>query len=164
MAVTNEKSAEFTDHSASPAKNIPVHKWGGRLRARYFKFTQGAAAGDINSTAELVRMPAGNVRILGQLSHVYFSDMGTGTTMDIGHRAYTKQDGTTQAESEAFFASAVDVAAAAGSTTLAEAAAAGVAAMPLITSRDGFDIFAKIEGSTIAAGSVIEGVVVYIVD
>lgn len=164
MAVTAEKSAEFTNYSAALPVNIPVHKWGGRLRARNFKFTQGAAAGDVNSTAELVRMPGGNVRILGSLSRVYVSDQAAATTMDIGYRAYVGIDGVTVVEDEAAFASAVDVGTAATSTTLAEAKAAGVSGDVLISSRNGFDIFAKFEGDVIAAASVVEGTIIYVVD
>lgn len=164
MAVTNEYSAEFQAAvNATPTQRVDVNKWGGKLRARYFKHTQGAAAGDINSTAELVRLPAGKVRIIGHLSRIEFSAFGAARTLDVGNRAYTKQDGTTQAESAAFYASAVDVAAA-GNLILNEAQAAGTHANLLVESKTGFDIFAKVAGGTWPAGAVTEGTIVYVLD
>jgi hypothetical protein len=124
MAVTNEKSAEFSNMSAFPPSNNPVHSWHGRMRIAYFKFTQGAAAGDANSTAELVRLPQGSVRVIGHLSKIAFSAFGAARTLDIGTRAYKDLDGVAVAEAAQAFASAVDVSAA-GSLSLEESAAAG---------------------------------------
>lgn len=164
MAVTAEYSAEFNlTQIAVPQQMVDVNKWHGRVRSRYFKFTQGAAAGDANSTAELVRMPAGRVRVLGWLSSIAFAAFGAARTLDVGNRAYTKVDDTTQAEAAQFYASAVDVSAA-GSLLLSESTAAGTHTNLLVESKGGFTIFAKVAGGTIPAGTIVEGTILYVVD
>jgi hypothetical protein len=161
MAVTAEKSAQFTDYSASPPKMIPASTWHGRVRASYFKFTQGVAAGDINSTADLVHLPAGRVRVLGQPSIVYFDAFGVARTLDVGYRAHKDINGAAVVEDEDAFISAADVSGA-GSARFDEAGAAARALV--LESQSGVDIFAKVEGGTIPAGTVLEGYVVYELD
>lgn len=163
MAVTTEKSAEFGSLSAFPPSNVEVHKWKGRLRIAYFKFTQGAAAGDANSTAELVRLPQGSVRVLGHLSRVSFAAFGAARTLDIGHRAYKDLNGAAVAEAAQKFVSAADVSTA-GSVNLDESAAAGTHQSVLLQNQGGVDIFAKVAGGTIPAGTVVEGTIVYVLD
>lgn len=160
MAVTVQYSAEFTNHNAALPIYVPSYTWRGRLRVAYFRFTQ-SGAGDANSTAELVHLPAGKIRVLGNLSTIYFDAFGAARTLDVGYRAHTNEDGTAVAEDEDFFATAVDVSAA-GSAVLDEAGSAARAA--LLDSTEGVDIYAKVEGGTIPDTTVLEGFIVYVVD
>ncbi len=165
MAVTTEKSAEYSNLSAVPPSNNPVYSWHGRLRVAYFKHVQGAAAGDINSTAELVKLPQGSVRIIGHLSKIYFKGNTVATTMDIGTRAYKDLDGVAVAESAQRFVSAFAVGAGTVNTDLTESQAdAGTFANLVLQSQDGVTVFAKIAGAVWAAGATTEGVIVYVLD
>lgn len=160
MAVTVQKSAEYTKWEDAISPHLDVSDWHGRLRARYFKFTQ-VGAGDANSEGTLIHLPAGRVRVFGDLSTIYFDALVATSTLDIGHRAYTKIDGTAAAAVEDFFASAV-ASGSAGSLKLDEAGAAARA--PVFESKDGVDIFFKVETAGIADADVLEGFVVYMID
>lgn len=88
MAVTTEKSTEVTNSTATPIVLNAVDVWHGRVRDFIFNFTQGAAAGDANSTMDLVEVPPGS-RILSGLSVIKHSAFGTARTLDVGFTAYT---------------------------------------------------------------------------
>lgn len=165
MAITNEKSAELTLVTGTPASMVEVFKWHGRLRVATFKHTQGAAAGDIGSTADLVKLPAGSVRVIGALSKIYFRGNTALTTMDVGTRAFKKLDGTTNAELATAYVSAFAVGAGTVNTPLDEAVAnAGTFHDTVHQSQDGVTIFAKVAGAVWAVGAVTEGFIVYVLD
>ena len=69
-------SSQYSNYAASPRTFVPAVDWGSKLRASFAKLTftaagfTSAAAGDI----QLIRMPAGPVRILRMLSQVFQSD------------------------------------------------------------------------------------------
>ena len=92
MAVTTQKSAEYTIETATPlVKSNTVDKHG-KLRTLYFTHDQDGA-GDANSTVTLGKLPAGKVKILGGLSRFYCNWVTSSQTMDIGWKAYTDLDG-----------------------------------------------------------------------
>ncbi len=92
MAVTTQKSAEYTIETATPiVKSNTVDKHG-KLRTLYFTHDQDGA-GDANSTVTLGKLPPGKVKILGGLSRFYCNWVTSSQTMDIGWKAYTDLDG-----------------------------------------------------------------------
>ena len=92
MAVTTQKSAEYTIETATPiVKSNTVDKHG-KLRTLFFSHDQDGA-GDANSTVTLGKLPPGKVKILGGLSRFYCNWVTSSQTMDIGWKAYTDLDG-----------------------------------------------------------------------
>ena len=152
MAVTNEKAAQLAD--GYRGKTYDDEK----VRFAHFEFTQGAAAGDAGSTADLVKLPAGNVRLLPGMSKVYHSALGASRTLDIGHPAYTGADGVAvAADDDAFTAAgALDVSSA-GTNVAFDAA---VRKFDMF-SRGGITVQGIVQGGTIPAGATIFGYVAY---
>lgn len=129
-------------------------EWGAKVRFSYAKLTftaagfTTAAAGDLS----LIRMPAGKVKILPDLSRV-ICPAGTATSdLDVGYGAYTDQDGTAVAlDGDAFVASA-DVGGGAIDAAFDAATVVGLE----FESRDGFDIVASFDtANSPAAGDMI---------
>src|SRR5262245_36822835 len=110
MAVTNEKSTQMTKLTSSPKQELSVKELDGRLRVARFDHTQGAAAGDIGSTVDLVRLPAG-ARVLPRFSYLLSTaTFGAARTLSIGTRAHKNaQTGATIAEAAARLMSARDM-------------------------------------------------------
>jgi hypothetical protein len=108
MAVTNTQSAQILNVAD---RIYPVEKWG-KLRFAYFDVTQGAAAGDANSTFELCDLPPGRIRLLPQLSLISWTAFGVARVMDIGHLAYIGESQVTVAADYDAIATGIDVAAA----------------------------------------------------
>jgi hypothetical protein len=164
MAVTTEKSTQVTAvDDTEPPVYPEANEWHGRLRVARFTFTQGAAAGDATSTATLVKLPGGAVRILGHLSRIAFSAFGASRTLNIGYTANRDKAGAAVAADPDAFASSVDVSSA-GTTTLAEALATTTDGTTLITSQAGFYIDCVVAGGTIPAAATINGYVVYVAE
>lgn len=157
MAVTNELSTQLTARTV-PNTILDPADIGGRLRFKYFTFTQGAAAGDANSTADLVELPSGRVRIFAGLSRVSHSAFGSSRTLDIGLAAYTQPDGNAVNADEDALHSAADVENAGGFAPIDETGNDQTvvyhADAPVI-------VRAKCEGGTLPAGATLEGFIVY---
>ena len=151
MAITAQYSTQaaiFADPSLGRIE--PTDS--GALRLARFDFVQNGA-GDANSTAALVRMPAGKVRIIGPLSRLAFSALGTSRTLDVGRTAATKLDGDELAADDDAFAAAI------------AAATAGSAALTgevLVETRDGFTLEAKVKGGTIPNAATLSGYIAYL--
>jgi hypothetical protein len=112
MAVTTQQSAQLALINGDPKRPNPVHEWAGRMRLALFDFTQ-AGTGDAGSLAELVKLPAGHVRLILPLSRIGFSAMGASRTMDLGWAAYADHEGNTVVADPNGLDAAVDVSAAA---------------------------------------------------
>lgn len=169
MAVTNEKSTQYANLTAQPPVGNPTTDWKGVKRIMRYTFTQGGAAGDANSTAELVRLPAGNIRVLAAECNMHRSAFGSARTLDIGFRAYqTVAPSPVQvAEDEDAFLDGLAVSAA--GVALWSAGTLGAAFTGLdqsadFNSRDGIDVFATVKGGTIPSGATITGYITYIQD
>ena len=92
MAVTTQKSTEYTNATATPVVNNTTAEQHGRLRVMFFTHDQDGA-GDANSTVTLGKLPAGKVKIIGGLSRFYCNWVTSSQTMDIGWQAYTDLNG-----------------------------------------------------------------------
>lgn len=159
MAVTTESSLQMAD--GYRGRPIDDH---GKLRFAYFEFTQSAAAGDIGSTIELMKLPPGAKRVIPCLSRITCSAFGAARTLAIGHRAYRKAGVTAgglnvptdEALNASAFVAALDV-----------SAALNAAAISTVVEYDMFSqnevtIYATVAGGTIPAGTTIKGFFVYV--
>lgn len=160
MAVTMQQSAQLALTGADPRRPNPVHEWAGRLRLALFDFTQ-AGAGDAGSIAELVKLPAGHVRLILPLSRIGFSAMGSARTMDLGWAAYADHDGNPVAADPDGLDAGVDVASA-GSVNPSGTVGGGETV--LFEAREGLVITARVTGGTIPDGATLKGYFVYVVD
>lgn len=162
MPVTNESSSQFKKDSAPTTNGINQHYDQGVPKYWFFSFTQGAGAGDANSTIDLRQLPPGKFRIVGQASYVRTSAFGASRTLDIGHTGYTQPDGTAVAADEDALHSAADVSSAGGFVPADEIYGAGNGGTFLVNSATVVTIEAKVEGGTIPAGATIDGYIVTI--
>ena len=96
MAVTTQKSTEYTNATANPVVQNPVHDYHGRVRIAYFTHDQDGA-GDATSSVALCALPAGKVRVLLASSSAYVNWTTGSATLDLGWDAYTNTDGDTVA-------------------------------------------------------------------
>jgi len=153
MAVTNTQSAQVLN---AADRLYAVEKWG-KLRFVYFSVTQGAAAGDINSTFELCDLPYGRVRLLPQLSLISFSAWGAARVLDIGHLVYKDSAGADVAADYDAIATGIDVSA---------ADADGIKAGTLLKwdffSKGGVRLAAQVRGGTVPAAATLIGYFVFV--
>lgn len=163
-AVTTESSTEYTNETASPPVKVASSTKGGKQRIAYFSFTQSAAVGDANSTANLVKLPPGKVRLLKPESRFVCSAFGAARLLDIGYLAHTKGDGTAVAASQDTILDGGDVAAAAKLECGAGTNGLGTDATILFDSRDGVSIQALCSGGTIPAGATLKGFFTYVIE
>ena len=163
MAVTTEKSDQITNAEAAERTAVPAYDWSGKLRIARFSFTQGGSAGDANSTAELVKLPSGRVRMYLAQSRITTSAFGSSRTLDIGNMAYTGEDGTTVAADEDSLDAAQSVS---GAASYVPIGTVGGEESFLFSAADpeGVTIIAKVEGGTIPSGATIKGYFVYAVE
>lgn len=165
MAVTTEKSTQVTNMEAMPPVKLAAGELHGRIRIARFTFTQGAAAGDANSTADLVKLPPGkNITLLKNLSRVTCSALGAARVLDIGHTGYTNIDGTVVAAAADVLLDGGDVSAAA---TLAMGAGTNALTANdafVFDNKTGVTLQGKVTGGTIPAGATLHGYFAYIED
>lgn len=157
MAVTTENAdqlemADAVDGSDTKIAAIDDAK----VRIKRFDFTQGAAAGDANSLANLAVFGPGKYRILPSLSSIAHSAFGSGRTLDVGHTGYTKHDGTAVVADVDTFLDGADVAAA-GRVDLALPVDGFV-----LDTKTEFTIQAKVLGDTIPAAATLKGWIAYV--
>lgn len=112
MAVTTEGAlgVQFYEGTASGVRYLdPRHAGRVGVMVASFAFTQGAAAGDVNSIQRWLVLPAGQVKVLGL--YLANSAFGASRTLNVGYEAYTTRSGTAVAAAATAFYSALDVAA-----------------------------------------------------
>lgn len=165
--MTQEKSTQIQNLEAQPPIGIPTTDWKGVKRIMRFTFTQGPNNGPAGSTMELVRLPAGNVRILAAECLITHDLFGAGRELDIGLRAYSQPDGTAIPEDADALVNGINVAAA--GTQFWTADPLGVALdqpddSGLIRSKSGVSVFATVLNNTIPAGTKLTGYVTYVQD
>lgn len=161
MAVTQEKSDQITNQEASPPVMAGVDTLRGKLKILRFTYTQGAAAGDAGSLSELVKVPAGVVRVFLALSRITTSAFGAARTMDIGWLAYTDTDGAAVAADPNGLDDGVDVSSA---VSFAPTGTVGEDETYLFESNGGVTLTAQTNDATIPAAATINGYFVYVQD
>jgi len=93
MAITTTNSDQLTEGF----RKYPIDDHG-KLRMQYAKVTQGAAAGDDGSFANLFKLPPGRKRILPFLSRYKVSALGSSRVMKVGYAAYQARPPANTAE------------------------------------------------------------------
>jgi hypothetical protein len=143
-------TVEYAKQVAVPPTALDTTEQAGRVRIVHFD--TGTIDAAQNDLINLIKMPAGNVRILALrgVKPAY----GAGATLDIGHTGYTNLSGTAVVASEAAFVAALDVAAAGDLDKVIDVQ---------IQSRGGFTVQAKLEGANPASGQ-LKGWLEYVVD
>lgn len=166
MAVTTQKSTEYTNVTATPVVNVGPTEMHGRVRVAYFTHDQ-SGAGDATSSVALCKLPAGKVRLLIASSSLYCNWTTTSATLDLGWDAYTAQDGTTTAADPNGLADGVNVDTVGyftGATLAALAAVKALGGTYAFESRDGVVIRATSQDTAIADGDDLIGYLMYVVD
>lgn len=137
MPATFQKSSQLTAIDAG-GKTAAPDGGGSPLRAYFFSAVQ-AGAGTAGSTVELVRIPAGRVRIFTVLSSLTSNPIaGAGATAQVGYAAYTDANGVAvPASVNAFTVTPLDVA-----TTTPKTLNAGTGQGVLLDSSSGISIVA----------------------
>jgi len=163
MAVTTEYSTQVSNRSTIGAKNAPTDD-GAKQRIMYFDFTQGAAAGDANSLANLAVLPPGKIRLLKTESKFNCSAFGVGRTLDIGYLAHTTTGGTAVSASIDKILDGADVSGAATITCGVGTNALNADPTIAFDSVSGVTIQAKCLGDTLPVGATLKGYFVYVQD
>ena len=161
MAVTQEQATQVSNPVAVPPTLNDANEVHGKLRIFHFSFTQGSAAGDAGSLAEIAKLPGGSTRVFLPLSRIAFSAMGASRTMDLGWLAYTDQAGDAVTADPNGLDDGVDVSSA-GSVN--PAGTVGGSETYLFESNGGVTITAQINDGTIPAAATLKGYIVYTTD
>lgn len=103
-----------------PKEFVKANQIGGRVRVAHASYEAASLAAD--DVIEMFSLPQG-ARIVG--GYLYFDDLGTGTTMDVGHAAYTDGSGNSVAADADEFLDGQDTASAAGRADVAATLALG---------------------------------------
>ena len=93
MAVTTQKSTEYTNATATPVTLNEANVYHGRVRIAHFTHDQDGA-GDATSSVALCSLPAGKVKVLLSQSKAYVNWVTSSATLDLGWGAYTNISGT----------------------------------------------------------------------
>ena len=93
MAVTTQKSTEYTNATATPVTLNEANVYHGRVRIAYFTHDQDGV-GDAGSSVALCSLPAGKVKVLLKSSNAYVNWTTSSATLDLGWDAYTNISGT----------------------------------------------------------------------
>lgn len=156
MAVTNEAADLVLNLEASPPKLNDNTLSRAHLVMERFSFTQGAAAGDANSTIRAVKLPP-RARYCAAFSWVRFSAFGTARVLSLGWEAY--RDPISQETEPPSLT---------GLGTALNVAAAGTAFLSSLTGAvddkefTGEVILAfQCTGGTIPAGATVAGIIAY---
>lgn len=164
MAVTTQKSTEYTNATASPPTMAQPTEAAGRLRVMFFTHDQDGA-GDATSSVAVGLLPGGRVRVLTSLSRAYVNWTTGSATLDLGWDAYTDFDNSTVAADPDGLINGLNVDTV-GYQTL-EGAIAGIKATGgthVFESKEGVVIRATSQDTAIASGDDLVGYLVYVVD
>lgn len=162
MAVTAELSDQLTNVTADPVVLEDTTSLHGRKRIAYFSHTQ-AAAGDANSTVDVVKLPAGKVRVFFQDSLIEHNWTTALVDMNVGWAAYTDSDGVAVVADPNGIDSAIDVDTA-GTFVPGSAVAAGTAKTMVFDSQDGVTLQIQAVAAGLAIGDTAQGYFTYVTD
>lgn len=160
MTVTTQKSDQLALGDLTPDEKINASEFTGKARIAYVSFTQ-VGVGDVGSTIDLCKLPAGRVRVLGSASFLSTSAQSTARTLSVGNAAYTGIDGVAVAASVNSVKAAYSTASAA-LTRLDPAAGADPSV--LFISKDGVTLQGVVAGDTIPDGATVKGWIAYVTD
>jgi len=159
MAVTVEYSTQYSNELAG-VMNSAVET--SKVRVKHFSFTQGDDAGDIGSSAELVKLPAGRVTVYPKLSVLTNSAFGAARVLDVGFKAYTSETGASVSASTNYFDNDIDVSA--GASAALGTDISDASKTKAFASQSGVVLVAVVAGGTIPASATLNGYIVYSVE
>jgi len=162
MAVTTEKSDQITNVEATPPVLEDTTSLHGRHRIAYFTQTQ-VAIGDANSLVEVVKLPAGRVRVLLSESLIEHAWATALIDMSVGWDAYVDQDGVAVVADPNGLDVAIDVDTA-GVFVPGSAVAAGTAKTMLFESQGGVTLTVQAIAAALAIGDTVNGYFTYVLD
>lgn len=164
MAVLTLRSAQEPVSGAVYNPRLYAFDQIGKVRYAYGSIAALAAAGDIGTTLDVVRIPQGRVRVLPFLSYIWTSAYGAARTLDLGFRAYIGSDGKTAvAEAGTQLVAAKDVSAA-----LAASQISTVSHIDFFSQRSSDEaskgpiVFGTMAGGTIPIAATFEIMLAYI--
>ena len=164
MAVTTQKTTEYTNATADPVVNNESTEYQGRLRVMFFTHDQDGA-GDATSSVAIGKLPSGRVRVLLGLSRMYCNWTTSSATLDLGWDAYTDGNNTAVAADPDGLIDGLSVDTA-GYFNM-EGALAGIKATGgtyVFQSMGGVVVRATSQDTAIADGDDLVGYIVYVVD
>lgn len=162
MAITVQNSTEYANTLALPPVRNGTTDWNGRLRFQRFNFTQTGGNGDVGSSANLVKLPAGRVRVFLALSRIATSAFGAARTLDLGWAAYNAgADGSVVVADPDGLDAAQSVS---GAGSYNPTGTLGGDETYLFDSASGVLITATVGGDTIPNSATISGYIVYVHD
>lgn len=161
MAITQEKSDQIVNQEATPPVMSGVDTLRGKVKMLRFSFTQGAAAGDAASLQELVKVPAGVVRVILSLSRIAHSAFGAARTLDLGWLAYTDTNGAAVAADPNGLDDGVDVSSAG---SFIPGGTVGGDETFLFESNGGLTLTTQNNDGTIPIGATLNGYIMYVQD
>lgn len=161
MAITTQYSTEYDQANVSASGNLETHEMAGRVRCAYFTVAQDGA-GDAGSSAALVKLPAGKVRLLAAQSKAYVNWTTASATLDLGWDAYEDINGTAVAADANGIDDGLAVDTAGYQTFGAALTATG--GTKVFESKGGVVIRATSADTAIADGDDLVGCLFYVVD
>ncbi len=130
----------------------------GKIRYAFWSFKAPAGGLAANDTINVLYMPANRIRVLPSMSRIEHSALGTGRTLDLGHREYLNRPvkQPPQAENGTVFINGKSVAAAGNDVKWSDVLKYD------LYSQNGITFFATIKGGTMPADATLNGYVAYI--
>ncbi len=92
MPLTPSKSAQYANATASPVVPVPSSDWNSKVRMSFGKLTFTLAG---QGVAQILRLPAGKVRVAVDNSRVVCPAGVAGATLSLGHASYVNAAGAT---------------------------------------------------------------------
>lgn len=161
LAVT--ESTQIANINAVPSVKLAPVEHHGRIRVAFFDWANGLVAGDAGGVIDIIKLPAGRVRLLGRLSSIYH-DMTTGSnTIDIGWKAYVDLDAADVAADPNGLDDGVSVETAGTINIGTVAAVLAVCGQKLFESQEGVILTVTSVG-IVAASDVMQGHLAYVLD
>jgi len=154
-------SEQVTKLDAVPAEILAMDESHGKVRMAVFEYDQVAEGAD-GSIIQLVKLPAGRVRVLAKESLLYHNLTTATVDLDVGWAAYTDFAGDAVAANDDGFDVEIDCETA-GIVRLGSALNAE-ACMKVFESQEGVIITATLETAVIAANDTLNGYIAYILD
>lgn len=161
LAVT--ESTQIANINAVPSVALSPTEHHGRIRIAFFDWLNGAVAGDAGGVIDIIKLPAGKVRLLGRLSSIYHNMTTGSNTIDIGWKAYTDINGDAVAADPDGLDDDIAVETAGTINIGTVAAVLATCGQKLFESQEGVILTITSVG-IVAAADVLQGHVAYVLD
>ena len=139
----------LAEHLKAGVRQFPIDDYG-KVRLMHFNVVP-AVTGDAGSTARLLVLPHGRIRLIPNLSRFWTGAFGASRVLNIGYAAYTKEGGVDEVADPDAFVAANDVSA------IGTAKVLGTTRKYDMFSRKGITVTAQVTGGTWPSGTVLEG-------